>query len=139
MKKSKNSNAPFFGFSYLDAILLLVAGLILSVGIYLHAEEKRQEAQRGFYRLEVEVSYEQELLSFIPQKDARLFDEGGREIGRVEEVRTTEEAGYLIVNCLVEESAFAESESFTVETSSSVKRGRVLSAEKVFNEKGDAV
>lgn len=139
MKKSKNSSAPFFGFSYLDAILLLVAGLILSVGIYLHTEEKRQEQQREYYHMEVELCYEKELLPFIPQKDALLFDGEGREIGRVESVRTTDEEGRVIVNCLVEEGSFYESDSFTLETSSSVKRGKVLSSEKVLNEKGDAV
>ena len=44
MKKRRKIN-PFFGFSYLDAVLFLVIGLILSVGIYLYSEEKQNHPE----------------------------------------------------------------------------------------------
>ena len=137
MKKRRKIN-PFFGFSYLDAVLFLVIGLILSVGIYLYSEEKQKEMNRDFYLVQVELFYEEELLPYVPQKGEALFDGEGREIGTVESVLPTEEEGHVLVHCRVEESALPAGDTFGVETALSVKYGNILSKEQILNEKEGA-
>jgi len=70
-----------FGFSYLDAFFLLLAGLILSLGIYFFAEYKQKEAQILEYRVELSAVLEDYQYLCCPKEGDSLFDESGNVIG----------------------------------------------------------
>ena len=135
--KNKSKISPFFGFSYLDAILLLVVGLILSVGIYIYTEERQKEMNRDFYLLQVELFYEDELISYIPQEKDTLYNGEGEEVGEVISILSSEE-GHVILNCKVEGDSLPAGDTFAVETSSSVKYGTILSRKQLLNEMEEA-
>ncbi len=137
MKRTNKKIAPFFGLSYLDAILLLVAGLILSVGIYLSAEARRQEENREYCRLQVLLSYEEVLLPVSPDEGDLLFGENGEKIGAVEQVLPSEREGEFVIRCLVKKGPWQKDGAFSVETQESVKQGTILSVEEGLNKEGN--
>ena len=86
MKMKRN-----FGFSYLDAFFLLIAGLIVSLGIYAFSEIQQREAQTVYYQVEMSAVLEDYQRLACPREGDVLFDESGNAIGTLLSVSFPEE------------------------------------------------
>ncbi len=126
-------------FSYLDAFFLLLAGLVLSFGIYLATEKTKIPGEQGC-EMTVLVRYEQALQEWIPKEGAALLDEKGAVIGEVLAVRTLVdgETKTVELDCDMKQSLWQEGDAFSVETKECIKEGIVQQIRLDSEEKGVA-
>ena len=117
-----------FSFSSLDLIFLLFLGLLLSLGIYVTSEAKREAMRAPTYQVQASAHYREELLHAVPKAGEELYDEKGNRIGFVEEVEFYEEKGereFLILFSLYGSDA-VEGEEIWIETAFSKGKAKVL-------------
>jgi hypothetical protein len=112
-------------FSYLDGFFFLLAALVLSLGIYLFAEARREERERPTYRVEVELCMEEFLLVGAPQAGDVLFDTQGAPWGEVISVTNPEETGPVFMVCRMTGEVPQVGETFPVETKNLLHEGTV--------------
>lgn len=135
MKKKMKKNAATVSFSYLDVFLLLVTALILSFGIYLSTEQRRQEQTKPSFQVEALAEYEKAIAHAIPKEKEILFDGEGNSIGRVEGVQILDEGEATRVHLTLRLYLWDEdTKEITVETARSVCRAEVLSVTKMQEE-----
>ncbi len=137
MRIKKRKEGWKIPFSYLDAFLLLLAGLVLSFGIYLATEQLKVPKEQGC-EMTVLVRYEQALQEWIPKEGASLLDEKGIVIGEIMAVRTLTDGVTKTVelDCDMKDSLWQAGDSFFVETKECIKEGVVQSVRLDLEEEG---
>ena len=124
MRQNKQREKMKISFSYLDAFFLLLAGLVLSFGIYFATEQRKSGIETGC-QMTVLVSYEKDLQQWIPEEGEVLWGEQGDVIGQVTAVRVLSVGVSQTVelDCDMKRSGWQEGESFLVETKECIKEG----------------
>ena len=133
MIRNRKRESPILSFSYLDLIFLLLAGLLVSLGIYVANEEKRAEKLAPVYQVQASVRYREQLSHAVPKAGEDLFDEKGNKIGFIDEVEFYEAEGEkeFLVRFSLYGANVREGEDFSLETAFSKGKARILSiAEK---------
>ena len=127
MKKSSKLDSSR-SFTYLDAFLLLLVGLLISLGIDWMTEENRQEKERPVYQVEVSACYRSEIQHVLPQKGEVLFNERGEPSGEVLKVEHYEEGGkkMILLTFQTKEHPGQKGNMITVETAKSRNTATVL-------------
>jgi len=69
-------------FSYLDVFFILLAGCIISFGIYLFTEDPAAATQQEYY-VEAKAFYKEALLDALPREGDVLYDGEGDPIGEI--------------------------------------------------------
>lgn len=134
MNLKRKQESAGIGFSYLDVFFLILAGLILSLWVYI-ATSEGDAAIQGSSRVELTASYEAALIHALPQEGQDLFDEKGNRIGRVESVlqyeaeNQTVGSAQIYLICTVDRTDLKEGDLFPVETAFSVKIGKIVHVE----------
>lgn len=90
-QKKQERNA--LRFSYLDVFFLLLAGFILSIGIYFFSRGDQNGEVVPTYRVEATAHYDGRVYEAIPSAGETLFDENGVRIGEILKAETYQAEG----------------------------------------------
>ena len=82
MTKRNITEKQSLTFSYLDVFFILLAGFIISFGIYLFTEDAGAVPEKA-YRVEARAFYREALLDTVPQEGDVLYDGEGNRIGEI--------------------------------------------------------
>ena len=119
-------------FSYLDVFFLLLAGCLLSIGIYFFAEDSERVTVKREYRVEASAYYREELYSALPVIGESLYDENGERIGSV--LACSVENGNAYISFSLEVTPPDEGETMMMETAKAVKKVKIVNVEKIGEE-----
>lgn len=138
MTKRNSRENQSLSFSYLDVFFILLAGCILSFGIYLFSEN-RTVAPAQEYSVEAKAVYREALLDALPQEGDVLYDGEGNEIGRIRSAEVlfpgAESEVYLTFTLWSDPPKVGD--SFTVETAFALAEAEILNVSQ--SEKGGAL
>ncbi len=117
-------------FSYIDIFFILLAGLVLSFGIYF-ATEKRQENKEELYRIEMTSSIEEGMEEIVPEAGERIFEnkEAVGEILSVEKEKTENDLSIRVV-CLWKGKDVQVGQEKVIETLSCICTMQIDSVER---------
>lgn len=119
-------------FSFIDVFLLLLAGLVVSFGIYFLAEEKKEDPKIR-YQVELSCTVKSELSHALPAPGESLYGEDGEKTGEVLFVETEEDGGgkiLLRVRCSMEGPGPRVGDEILLETQSCVRNMRIDSVKE---------
>ncbi|MBR2616125.1 MAG: hypothetical protein IKC69_05550 [Clostridia bacterium] len=135
MKRREKKEAVTVRFSYLDVFFLLLAGCVLSLGIYFFAEDSEAKENISHYCVEARAEYREELYSVIPIAEETVYDSEGRPIGTV--ASCTVSGSEVWIELELAGVKPNEGETMTLETARAVKEVEIIRVTKT--EKGGAV
>lgn len=122
--------------SYLDVFFLLLAGFVLSLGIYFVGREAKASSQSAaVYRVEVTARYDSRVYESIPAEGELLFDENGKRIGEILKSETYQAEGktQVLLECRMQGKVPALEENIRIETAKSLNVAKVLSVSEEEN------
>ncbi len=129
MNKEKMTEKKSVSLSYIDLFFLLLAGLILSLGIYAMSESRAQSQENPQYRVELSAIVPTEFSDWIPREGEEIYNRAGEKIGQVQFLSTSPvyEGNQVHWICLLDRDPPKLGEEFVMESTRSVLKTSVLS------------
>lgn len=114
-------------FTFIDGLLILLAGFLLSLAVFAVTEEKKSREEQGTYLVEASVFFEEPFAMYIPETGDVLYDEEGIPVGTIEEIVSDERKHGAEVLIRFRTEQPCDEGDFVLTTSAVVRRGTVLS------------
>ncbi|MBR3836894.1 MAG: hypothetical protein IKJ74_02000 [Clostridia bacterium] len=127
MTKRNGKEKQSLTFSYLDVFFILLAGCIISFGIYLFTEDTAAAPAKE-YCVEAKAFYREALIDTLPREGEALYDGAGNQIGEILSAEVlfpgARSEAYLTFTLRGDPPAVGE--SFAVETATALAEAEIL-------------